>query len=65
MTKIEIICDSAEIHLSAEGHATGSPEACNGLSALLYTLGAWIDGTAIPAPSPPSPLTAAPWPRTP
>ena len=42
MTRIRIRRDGGRWRFSAEGHATGAPEACSGVSALLFALAGWL-----------------------
>ena len=42
MTKVEVTYGASDLTLIAEGHATGNPAVCAGVSVLLYTLANWI-----------------------
>ena len=42
MTHITITGGAGRWRFAAEGHATGAPEACAGVSALLYALAGWL-----------------------
>ena len=42
MTEIKIDRGGGRYQLYAKGHACGSPEACSGVSALLYALAGWL-----------------------
>ena len=43
MTRIAVTRRGRRWAFTAEGHATGSPEACAGVSALLCALGLWLE----------------------
>lgn len=42
MTRVNISKEGEKIKIKANGHATGSDMACNAISALVFTLEAWI-----------------------
>ena len=42
MTKVYIATNGEELVLAAQGHATGSVEACAGVSAILYALAGFV-----------------------
>lgn len=42
MTHITVAHAAGRWRVRAEGHASGSPEACAGVSALLYALAGWL-----------------------
>lgn len=42
MTSITITAGAGRWRFEASGHATGSPEACSAVSALLYALAGWL-----------------------
>lgn len=44
MTRVELHF-GAEYSVSADGHATGSPQLCAAVSCLLYTLAGWLNTT--------------------
>ena len=44
MTRIEIAGGAGRWRFAAAGHATGAPEACSGVSALLFALAGWLRG---------------------
>ncbi len=44
MTRVELRF-GAEYSVSADGHATGSPQLCAAVSCLLYTLAGWLNTT--------------------
>lgn len=43
MTKIEITISEPRYAIILDGHATGSPEVCSGISALIYSLVGFLD----------------------
>ena len=43
MTVITITSGGGRYELTAEGHASGSPEACAGVSAILCALAGWLE----------------------
>ena len=46
MTEIEIERDGKEWALYAKGHASGSQDACSGISTLLFALAGWLKNTS-------------------
>ena len=42
MTRVTIEHSDGRWRIAARGHATGAPEACAGVSALLYALAGWL-----------------------
>lgn len=43
MTKIDITISEPRYAIVLDGHATGSPEVCSGISALIYSLVGFLD----------------------
>ena len=43
MTRISVEHAGGRWRFAAAGHATGAPEACAGVSALLYALAGWLE----------------------
>jgi len=47
MTSIQAYYCGDGYRIAAHGHATGSLEACSGISAILYALAGWLKGSGL------------------
>ena len=47
MTRIKAIYGKGGFAVRADGHATGSAEACAGVSAILFALAGWLENSGV------------------